>query len=122
MMNRKEFYEYVKDNVKDYLPDSYQNGEIRIEEVAKNNGLRLTGISIPQGDQRAVPMVYLDSLYMEYVNGKNLDSCVGDVADMRIEVQDKSLRKESKVVQTKKQYGDFSLTALSFASISIFSG
>ncbi len=33
MMNRKEFYEYVKDNVKDYLPDSYQNGEIRIEEV-----------------------------------------------------------------------------------------
>lgn len=70
MMNRKEFYEYVKDNVKDYLPDSYQNGEIRIEEVAKNNGLRLTGISIPQGDQRAVPMVYLDSLYMEYVNGK----------------------------------------------------
>lgn len=35
---------------------------------------------------------------------------------------DKSLRKESKVVQTKKQYGDFSLTALSFASISIFSG
>ena len=43
-MNRKEFYEYVKDNVKDYLPDSYQNGEIRIEEVVKNNGLKLTGI------------------------------------------------------------------------------
>ena len=37
-------------------------------------------------------------------------------------MKDKSLRKESKVVQTKKQYGDFSLTALSFASISIFSG
>ena len=37
-------------------------------------------------------------------------------------VFEKSLRKESKVVQTKKQYGDFSLTALSFASISIFSG
>lgn len=90
MMNRKEFYEYVKDNVKDYLPDSYQNGEIRIEEVVKNNGLKLTGISISQGDQRAVPMVYLDSLYLEYVNGKDLDSCVGDVADMRIEVQDKA--------------------------------
>jgi hypothetical protein len=90
MMNRKEFYEYVKDNVKDYLPDSYQKGEIRIEEVIKNNGLKLTGISIPQGDQRAVPTVYLDSLYLEYVNGKDLDSCVGDVADMRIEVQDKA--------------------------------
>ena len=39
-----------------------------------------------------------------------------------VEQVNKSLRKESKVVQTKKQYGDFSLTALSFASISIFSG
>ena len=38
------------------------------------------------------------------------------------ELFEKSLRKESKVVQTKKQYGDFSLTTLSFASISIFSG
>ena len=45
--------------------------------------------------------------------------------DSRIEEikwDDKSLRKESKEVQTKKQYGDFLLTALSFASISIFSG
>ena len=41
---------------------------------------------------------------------------------VRIAQAYKSLRKESKVVQTKKQYGDFSLTALSFASISIFSG
>lgn len=42
--------------------------------------------------------------------------------DADLEESDNSLRKESKVVQTKKQYGDFSLTALSFASISIFSG
>ena len=48
-----------------------------------------------------------------------------ELADILVYSQnllDKSLRKESKVVQTKKQYGDFSLTALSFASISIFSG
>ena len=122
MMNRKEFYEYVKDNVKEYLPESYKDAEIKLQEVVKNNGLKLTGITIPKGNQRTVPTVYLDSLYQKYVNGKDADSCVGDVADMRIEAQDKSLRKESKVVQTKKQYGDFSLTALSFASISIFSG
>ena len=46
---------------------------------------------------------------------------VGNPARVLRKVE-KSLRKESKVVQTKKQYGDFSLTALSFASISIFSG
>ena len=61
MMNRKEFYEYVKDNVKEYLPESYKDAEIKLQEVEKNNGLKLTGITIPNGDQRIVPTVYLDS-------------------------------------------------------------
>ena len=90
MMNRKEFYEYVKDNVKEYLPESYKDAEIILQEVVKNNGLKLTGITIPKGNQRTVPTVYLDSLYQKYVNGKDADSCVGDVADMRIEAQDKA--------------------------------
>ena len=90
MMNRKEFYEYVKDNVKEYLPASYQDAEIKLQEVDKNNGVKLTGITIPKGEQRTVPTVYLDSLYQEYVKGKDVNSCVGDVADMRIEAQDKA--------------------------------
>lgn len=49
MMNRKEFYEYVKDNVKEYLPASYQDAEIKLQEVVKNNGLKLMGITIPKG-------------------------------------------------------------------------
>ena len=57
MMNRKEFYEYVKDNVKEYLPESYKDAEIKLQEVEKNNGLKLTGITIPNGDQRIVPTV-----------------------------------------------------------------
>ncbi len=52
--------------------------------------MKLTGITIPNGDQRIVPTVYLDSLYQEYIHGKDVDSCVGDVADMRIEAQGKA--------------------------------
>ena len=51
---------YTLNRLKANTTAKSKNGEIRIEEVAKNNGLRLTGISIPQGDQRAVPMVYPD--------------------------------------------------------------
>ena len=87
-MNRKEFYEYIKDNVKSYLPKTYENAEIKLQEIAKNNGVKLTGITIPEGFQKAVPSIYLDSMYQDYLNGKPLDSCVGDVADMRIELQD----------------------------------
>ena len=42
MMNRKEFYEYVKDNVKEYLPESYKDAEIKLQEVVKNNGLKFS--------------------------------------------------------------------------------
>ena len=35
MMNRKEFYEYVKDNVKEYLQESYMDAEITLQEVEK---------------------------------------------------------------------------------------
>lgn len=52
--------------------------------------MKLTGITIPNGDQRIVPTVYLDSLYQEYIHGKDVDSCVSDVADMRIEAQGKA--------------------------------
>ena len=64
--------------------------EGKLQEVEKNNGLKLTGITIPNGDQRIVPTVYLDSLYQEYIHGKDVDSCVSDVADMRIEAQGKA--------------------------------
>ena len=66
----------LKDNVKAYLPKSYEEGKIKLQEVEKNNGLKLTGITIPNGDQRIVPTIYLDSLYQEYINGKDVDSCV----------------------------------------------
>lgn len=91
MMNRKDFYEYVKNNVKGYLPPSYESGEITIREFTRNNGIKLTGITIPEGEQRVVPTVYLDSVYQQYAKGRDLDACVGDVADMRIEAQDKAV-------------------------------
>ena len=33
MMNRKDFFEYVKDNVKDYLPEKYADANIHLQEV-----------------------------------------------------------------------------------------
>ena len=33
-------------NVKEYLPESYNDAEITLQEVEKNNGLKLTGLSL----------------------------------------------------------------------------
>ena len=91
MMNRKDFFEYVKDNLKEYLPEKYADANIHLQEVVKKNGLTLTAVIIPEKDSNITPNVYLDSFYQEYRNGKNPDACVGDVADLWIEQMDTDL-------------------------------
>ena len=91
MMNRKDFFEYVKHNVTDYLPEKFADAQVQLQEVTKKNGLTLTGVVIPVEETNITPTIYLDSFYQEYCNGKNLDSCVGDVADIWIENMDTDL-------------------------------
>ena len=52
-------------------PESYKDAEIKLQEVEKNNGLKLTGITIPNGDQRIVPTVYLDSVSYTHLDVYN---------------------------------------------------
>lgn len=91
MMNRNDFFEYVKNNVTDYLPERFVDAQIQLQEVTKKNGLTLTGVTIPMVGTNIAPTIFLDSLYQEYCSGKNLDSCVGDVADILIEDLDMDL-------------------------------
>ena len=41
MLNFKEFQEYIKSNVKDYLPESYKDADIQFTDVVKNNDVPL---------------------------------------------------------------------------------
>lgn len=91
MMNRKEFYDYVKDHVKEFLPESFANADIQLHEVTKQNGLTLTSVVIPVEGSNVTPNIYLDSFYQEYLAGKDPDICSGDVADLWIEKMDVDL-------------------------------
>lgn len=57
MMNRKDFFEYVKDNVGDYLPEKYADANIHLQEVVKKNGLTLTAMVIPTKDTNITPNI-----------------------------------------------------------------
>ncbi len=85
MLNRKDFFEYIKNNVKDYLPPSYDSASIDIRQVTKNNDMQLNAIIIKKENEQIVPTIYMDPLYRAYRNGKALDACVSGIADMRIE-------------------------------------
>ena len=85
MLNFKEFQEYIKSNVKDYLPENYKDADIQFTDVVKNNDVHLTGVLIKRENETLTPNIYINELYEKYSRGMNLDEIVGDIADLRIE-------------------------------------
>lgn len=91
MMRKNEFFDYVRNNVKDYLPEKFADADIQLQEVTKRNGQTLTAIVIPIEGSNITPNIYLDSFYQEYLEGKNSDACVGDLADFWMEKMEPDL-------------------------------
>ena len=85
MLNFKEFQEYIKSNVKDYLPEIYKDADIQFTDVVKNNDVHLRGVLIKKENETLTPNIYINELYEKYSRGMNLDEIVGDIADLRIE-------------------------------------
>lgn len=85
MKSYSEFMEYIKENVTDYLPERYEEAEISIQQVVKNNDVVLDGLSIRNPDSNLSPNVYLNPLYEQYQKGRNLDELVSGIADTYIE-------------------------------------
>lgn len=69
MMNRDEFFEAVKEQVKEYLPAEYQDASVELVQKVKNNDQMLMGISIRKVDENIVPNIYLDGYFEAYRNG-----------------------------------------------------
>lgn len=85
MKNYSEFIEYVKANVTDYLPERFEDARINVWQVVKINDVVQEGLTILDPDTRNAPAVYLNSLYDQYLDGKDLDDIVADIADTYIE-------------------------------------
>ena len=81
MKSYSEFKEYVKENVLDYMPAKFENAQISIHQVVKNNDVVLDGLNIHNPDSNITPNIYLNPLYEQYQNGKDLDEIVSRVAE-----------------------------------------
>lgn len=62
-MEYKDFLEEVKNNIKDYLPDSFKDATVDIQKVKKNNGVELNGLTVRKTGQKISPVLYLDQYY-----------------------------------------------------------
>lgn len=85
MMNFEEFKEYVKDNILDYLPKQYEDAQVTINSVVKNNDTVLDGVQILAANSNISPVIYMNQAYENYQNGMEVDKIVGKLADCFIE-------------------------------------
>ena len=59
-----------------------ENYKVRINDVRKNNGVILRGLTVTQDDINISPTIYLNDYYEDYTNGKaTLVNVVNDVLD-----------------------------------------
>lgn len=82
MIAVKVFAEGVIQQIKDYLPEEYQNMECRVTERQKNNGVALTGVIFSLPGQQITPLVYMEPFYDQVRKGEPMDQVMGHIADV----------------------------------------
>ncbi|MEG0154920.1 MAG: DUF5688 family protein [Lachnospiraceae bacterium] len=82
-MNYQEFKDCIKENIKNYLPEKYQEAEVEIQEITKNNNLKLDGLIVKLPEYNICPTIYINSFFKEYEEGVELLSILEEIADIR---------------------------------------
>lgn len=78
-MEFSSFTMFVREEVEKRTEDCYK---VRLDDVRKNNGVVLRGLTVTQDDSNISPTIYLNSYYEEYIKGRaTLVNVVNDVMD-----------------------------------------
>ena len=84
MMDFEEFKNSVAEQIKDYLPEKYEDASVNLQEVTKNNDTVLTGLLIRTEDSNIAPNIYLEKFFEQYQDGKDMEDILRDIADVRV--------------------------------------
>lgn len=84
MMNQNEFFEYMRDYIRTYLPAEYADAEIELVENVKHNDVHLTALLIRNEEETMVPNIYLDTFFREYQHGMPIEDCLEHMAEIRV--------------------------------------
>lgn len=78
MMKDLKFEEFIE-LVKKEAEKRYPEAKVEVNSVLKNNGLKLTGLVIMQGESGISPMIYLENYYEKYMKGGNAEHITDDI-------------------------------------------
>ncbi len=98
------FNDYVKENLKDFLPSSFQDAIIKTFKVQKANGQDLTGLNVRNNLSKALPTIYLNDFEERLVEGEKLEAVMRDLADNVVELDSLSFDFLDKTVNNITDY------------------
>ena len=87
-MNYEEFINTIESQIKNYLPDSYNDADVLINHVIKNNSVHLDGLLIRKHNSSVSPTIYLNNYYEQYENGRSMENIMEELSKRRIETDE----------------------------------
>lgn len=84
-MGFEEFKNAVVTGIMTWLPESFQNAQISLQMVMKNNNLKLTGLTIRKDGSNIAPTIYLEQFYEKYKEGADFGDILEEIAEIRVE-------------------------------------
>lgn len=82
MMDYEIFKDVVKEKFLSYMPEKYQDMEVRISQVEKVNR-KLDGLNLftPDGERTVSPTIYINDIYDKYLQTEDLQITLQDAAE-----------------------------------------
>lgn len=80
-MNLSEFTDYAAEHIREYMPDSYHDAAVTVNRVLKDGDEVYTGLSLRREGETQYPRVYLEGSFHDYLNGKELELVMKDLAE-----------------------------------------
>ncbi len=87
-MNR-DFAEYIKEHIREYLPLEYQDADVSIEKITKSNDRNLTGLIIHKSGDKTAPTIYLEPYADQVDGGRSLVSVMQEIAKIQTDYGDR---------------------------------
>lgn len=78
-MNLSEFATEIAEQLREKMGSEFT---ITVEEVLKNNDIRLTGVAIKKTSENMAPIVYLEEFFQQYQNGDPIGKIAEEIRTM----------------------------------------
>lgn len=79
--DRDEFFEKIVNEIKDYLPEDYEDASVALRQVTKNNDTVMNALIVKLPEENITPSIYLDDLYKQHLEGREDDEIIKSIAN-----------------------------------------